>query len=78
MVVIGGDDATGALSDSHAYNPSLNAWRPLDGKVVARGGMSAVWTGSRILIFGGHNNGRVVGQPMEIDPRPPVHLYSRQ
>ena len=78
MVVIGGDDATGALSDSHAYNPSLKAWRALDGKVVARGGLSAVWTGSRILIFGGHNNGHVVGQPMEIDPRPPVHLYSRQ
>ena len=77
MVVIGGEGANGALSDSHAFNPSLNTWRPLEGNIVARGDLSAVWTGSRILIFGGQNNGRVVGQPMEIDPRPPIHLYSR-
>ena len=78
MVVIGGEGVNGALSDSHAFNPSLNAWRPLEGNIVARGDLSAVWTGSRILIFGGQNNGRAVGQPMEIDPRPPIHLYSRQ
>ena len=78
MVVIGGEGANGALSDSHAFNPSLNAWRPLEGNIGARGDLSVVWTGSRILIFGGQNNGRAVGQPMEIDPRPPIHLYSRQ
>ena len=78
MVVIGGEGVSGALEDSHAYNPTTDTWRPLNGSVGARSGSTAVWTGSRILVFGGESNGQVIGQPMEIDPTPPMYLYRKQ
>ena len=78
MVVIGGEGVSGALEDSHAYNPATDTWRPLNGSVGARSGSTAVWTGSRILVFGGESNGQAIGQPMEIDPTPPMYLYRKR
>ena len=77
MVVIGGDGQSGALADSYAYNPATDTWRVLDGSVTERSGLSAVWSGSQVLIFGGDSDGSVLAQPMEIDPTPPVHLYRK-
>jgi N-acetylneuraminic acid mutarotase len=78
LVVIGGDGASGELSDSHAYNPATDTWRSLSGSTGARSGSSSEWTGSQVLIFGGDADGQALGQPMEIDPTPPVHLYRKQ
>ena len=78
LVVIGGEGVSGSLADSHAYNPATDTWRSLSGSTGARSGSSSEWTGSQILIFGGESDGQVIGQPMEIDPAPPVHLYRKQ
>ena len=78
LVVIGGEGVSGSLADSHAYNPATDTWRSLSGSTGARSDSSSEWTGSQILIFGGESDGQVIGQPMEIDPTPPVHLYRKQ
>jgi len=78
LVVIGGEGVSGSLADSHAYNPATDTWRSLSGSTGARSDSSSEWTGSQILIFGGESDGQVIGQPMEIDPAPPVHLYRKQ
>ncbi len=78
MVVIGGEGLSGSLADSHAYNPTSDSWRSLSGSTGARNRSTAVWSGSQVLIFGGDADGQTVGQPMEIDPTPPVHLYRKQ
>jgi hypothetical protein len=78
LVVIGGEGVSGSLADSHAYNPATDTWRSLSGSTGARSGSSSEWTGSQILVFGGESDGQVLGQPMEINPTPPVHLYRKQ
>lgn len=78
LVVIGGEGVSGSLADSHTYNPATDTWRALTGNIGARRGSSGVWTGSQVLIFGGAADGQTLGQPMEIDPTPPVHLYRKQ
>jgi len=78
LVVIGGEGVSGSLADSHTYNLATDTWRALTGNIGARRGSSGVWTGSQVLIFGGAADGQTLGQPMEIDPTPPVHLYRKQ
>ena len=78
LIVIGGEGVSGSLADSHAYNPANDTWRSLSGSTGARSRSTAVWTGSQVLIFGGDADGQALGQPMEIDPTPPVHLYRKQ
>ena len=78
MVIIAGRGGAGALSDAHAYDPASDRWRQLSGNVGARYGSTAVLTGSQVIVFGGESDSRKIAQPMEIDPTPPVHLYSKQ
>ena len=74
----GGDGVSGALSDSHAYNPTSDTWRTLDGSVGSREDLSAVWTGTQVLVFGGESGSQKVDLPMEVDPTLPVHLYRKE
>jgi hypothetical protein len=63
MLVVGGwgppDSKTGVrklVSVPFAYNPSTNGWRTLaamDQSHYGRGGATAVWAGSRLLLWGG-------------------------
>nr|MDQ3036118.1 hypothetical protein [Myxococcota bacterium] len=59
MIVWGGQDAMGTLSDGHAYNPATNAWRAISGTGApsARRGHTAVWTGTEMVIWGGYADG---------------------
>ncbi len=57
MLVWGGDaSSTGSvLGNGAAYNPGAKSWRPLSltGAPTARVGHVALWTGTRMLIWGG-------------------------
>ena len=59
MIVWGGDSTGGGslLNDGGRYSPAANAWVYLPGSLaatpVARRDHTAVWTGSRMLIWGG-------------------------
>jgi hypothetical protein len=54
-----------------AYNPGTNTWRRLaDGPLGSRDGYASVWTGSEMLIIGGHG-GRSYSTPVAaaVNPR---------
>ena len=42
------------LSSGGQYNPATDSWTPIQGAPVAQYGHSAVWTGTRMLVFGGY------------------------
>lgn len=48
-------DTSTVLGDGAAYDPGSNTWRPISraGAPRPRYGQSAVWTGARMLIWGG-------------------------
>lgn len=71
MVVWGGSAASAASSsttqyfgDGAAYNPTTNTWRPISsqGAPTPRDSQVVVWTGSRMLVWGGDSD--------VIDPNP--------
>jgi len=55
MIVWGGRAFEGSLADGAAYDPATDAWSPLptDGAPPAREEPAAVWTGSRMIVWGG-------------------------
>jgi N-acetylneuraminic acid mutarotase len=53
LVVASGSTARSAS----AYNPATNHWRPLARMPSGRIGPTAVWTGARLLLWGGQNVG---------------------
>lgn len=61
MVLWGGRETTshvGYLADGAAYEPVARTWRPLSSSpLAARSGHSAVWAGSRMVIWGGETDG---------------------
>ncbi len=73
-----GDEAvfwTGNMPDGPAsgavYNPGNDTWRPLpDGPLTIREGYTSVWTGSEMVILGGHG-GKNFSDPVAaaVDPR---------
>ena len=51
-----GADPTVLHSDGAAYNPSTNRWRVLPpAPLSARNGQTTVWTGSEMVVWGGHD-----------------------
>ncbi len=58
MIIWGGENAAGWLSDGAKYNPSTNSWSPVPSpagvlSVPSRGRCATVWTGSRMIVWGG-------------------------
>ncbi len=55
VLVVGGLTSTkpGHYADSVAYNPTTNGWRRLPAMGIDRFQPDAVWTGSRLLVWGG-------------------------
>jgi N-acetylneuraminic acid mutarotase len=49
---------TSALGDGARYNPTTGAWTAISavGAPTARGGHSAVWTGTEMIVWGGFDN----------------------
>lgn len=62
MVVWGGRGATGYFGDGAIFNPSANQWTALtlSGGPDARHSASALWSGTRVLIWGGETANGVV------------------
>src|SRR5690606_26383253 len=59
MLIWGGYDGAGGntLNNGARYNPSTNVWTPISttNAPSARGEHSAVWTGDRMIIWGGED-----------------------
>jgi len=66
VVVASGANARSAF----AYNPATNHWRRLASMPSARIGPTAVWTGTRLLLWGGQNLGatRYLRDGLAYDP----------
>jgi hypothetical protein len=62
MIVWGGSDWTedwnsSAHREGAAYSPSDRSWRRIpDGPLSPRAGAAAAWTGTEMLVWGGHND----------------------
>jgi hypothetical protein len=59
MLVWGGLGALGELNTGGAYNPPTNTWTSMTttNAPSAREFHTAVWTGARMLVWGGYENG---------------------
>jgi hypothetical protein len=74
MIIWGGWNIPSDITyaDGARYNPATDTWRPIsaDGAPPASHGMSAVWTGSEMVIWGGRNqpNNQVLNVGARYDP----------
>ncbi|MBI5510318.1 MAG: DUF4215 domain-containing protein [Deltaproteobacteria bacterium] len=73
LIFFGGDDGFGRRADGGIYDVAADRWRPIDAgrpgtAVWGRTGHSVVWTGSEMLLFGGHNGMVVLGDGWRYDP----------
>lgn len=63
MIVWGGvDNAAAPFNDGYAYKPATNTWRKLADAPVTMAGRErhkAVWTGSKMIVWGGHAQGYI-------------------
>jgi len=52
------------------YDPRLDAWMPMttQGAPSTRGGFSTIWTGTRLIVWGGRGNGRSLNDGVAYDP----------
>jgi hypothetical protein len=59
MIVWGGYDGVGYLSTGGIYDPATDSWAPTSttGVPIARTNHTAVWTGSRMIVWGGDQGG---------------------
>ncbi len=57
MIVWGGADP-GGYGDGAIYDPSIDSWQPMtaQGAPSGRSGHTAVWTGSKMIVWGGGSN----------------------
>ena len=78
MLIIAGRGSAGALSDAHAYDPTSNSWRQLEGSVGERYGSTAIWTGEKAIVFGGNNSQQPLIAPVITDPNPSIHLFIKK
>ncbi len=53
MIVFGGSGASD-FDDGARYDPLANNWMPTSGAAAPRIGHTAVWTGSEMIVWGGH------------------------
>ena len=69
MVVWAGNSPEGRAGGA-VYNPRTNTWRRLaKGPLGVREGYASVWTGSELLIFGGHTGGVAAPTAAALNPR---------
>jgi N-acetylneuraminic acid mutarotase len=63
-------DFSRALNTGGRYTPQPQGWAPVSttGAPSARIGHAAVWTGSRMIVFGGRNSGGLLGDGVSYDP----------
>ena len=61
MIVWGGFDGTSWLSGGARFDPVYQGWTPVSdvGAPSARFHHTAIWTGSRMLVWGGETNVRL-------------------
>ncbi|MDY7086958.1 MAG: hypothetical protein SYR96_17795, partial [Actinomycetota bacterium] len=52
-----------ARTTAYAYRPATNRWRRLPPLEVGRSAHVAVWTGSRLIVWGGYTRGAVNAEP---------------
>jgi hypothetical protein len=55
-------------ADGLAYNPTTNRWRPLPSMGISRMRHVAVWTGTRLLIWGGQTMVTRNGETVDVAP----------
>ena len=55
MIVWGGSTSEGYTNTGGIYNPATDSWRPMntDGAPSPRGLHTAIWTGSKMIVWGG-------------------------
>jgi N-acetylneuraminic acid mutarotase len=82
VLVVGGQ-APGArglrpLAGVFAYRPSTNAWRQLSPLPRGRAGFAAVWTGKRLLVWGGtiRRSGQLVSPSTGLSYDPATNRWS--
>ena len=82
LLVLGGQDASGATAQGHAWRRSTGTWRSLPslGATTARIGGLAAWTGTDLIIFGGQAavGGPPIDQPQRLAAAPPWHFFRRR
>jgi N-acetylneuraminic acid mutarotase len=63
-------DFSRALNTGGRYTPQPQGWASVSttGAPSARIGHAAVWTGSRMIVFGGRNSGGLLGDGVSYDP----------
>jgi Galactose oxidase, central domain len=68
VLVVG---SIGRSTGGYAYNPGTNGWRKLPrADTSGRIGTAAVWTGKRLLVWGGQGpNGEIPGHGLAYDPK---------
>ena len=82
MIVWGGKhqdfDVNDGFYDGGRYNPSANSWTAVstDAPPAGRIAHAAVWTGSKMLVWGGDGNG-VLNEISHYSPGRVMYLYQR-
>lgn len=57
LLIWGGSDASGQLSDGALYDRSRDVWRPMaQAPISGRAGHAAFWDGQRLVVWGGHTD----------------------
>jgi hypothetical protein len=70
VLVMGGDDGTGALNTAEIFNPSTKTWKTTGSLNAAREGHQAVVNGwGAVWVAGGTNTSGIVAALEEFDPR---------
>ena len=79
MVVVGGENASGAIASGSAYDPAGDQWRQLSsaGNPRPRGAATVVWTGGELLCFGGQAGGQALGALQRLTPQPTWYFYRK-
>jgi N-acetylneuraminic acid mutarotase len=73
MIVWGGSSSTSAgqfLDDGGIYNPVTNSWAQMSviGAPAGRTGHTVIWTGSKMLVWGGSGSNGILGDGGTYDP----------
>ncbi len=73
MVVWGGSVYSGGVTryfnTGGRYDPAADSWAPLTAGGGARGGHTAVWTGSRMIVWGGLRGSSFLDSGAQYDPQ---------
>lgn len=80
MLILGGRNESGDLSDGYAFNPVDQTWRQLseEGASQARSDASAVWNGDEVLMFGGRSNNSALNDLRILNPEPDLYLFRKR